>query len=152
MNVVVYTDASYDWNSKVAACGYLVLQKNFRLKHQIIMMSDIDHVFLAETFAVIYGLQYSFLLEEVKSITVFTEMDIIVEWSFPERLKKRKYMQELIKTVETIKEYGVEVIFKKVKAHSGQRWNNTVDKSVRYYLKKHLLQNGETKETIQANA
>ena len=125
MNVVVYTDASHCNKTKLAACGFAVLVNGRLSKLTVVMMSDVHSSGHAEVYAAIYGLQYAFLLQEVKCITLNVDYESII---FKSRKLNRVPYSELHATIQTIGDYSVILNLKKVKAHSDDRYNNLVDK------------------------
>lgn len=141
MEVVVYTDASVCPTTKYAACGFIALRGTKSIKHEITLMSSIWSSKCAEYKAVSFALQYCFLLNGVKEIILYTEMDHIVNWSFTEKQKRYyPYIQEIVDVCEIIREHGVEIKFMYVKAHSHNRYNDIVDKSVLKALRDFLKQ------------
>lgn len=140
MTVVVYTDASYCERSDIAACGYVILVDGKMKKHDILFVRGLKKPSNAEIFSIVQALQYSFLINGVKSITVNTDHKPTVT-----RRKKKLIFKELDDTVELIREYSISVQFFHVKGHSNNYYNNLVDESCNQNLKSFLKNTNNAK-------
>lgn len=142
MEVVVYTDASLCDNTHVAACGFIVYYGTKSICHEITLFDNVRSSNTGEIKAISLALQYCFLLEGVKNIILYTEIESVVLWRFnSRRVRGSCTLREMMAVVDIIKEYGVEIEFRKVKAHSHDRRNDTIDISVRKVLRDHLKKN-----------
>lgn len=149
MEVVVYTDGSHDTDTHIAASGFIVLHGTKSIKHEVTLLDGMT-AFHSEIKAICLALQYCFLLKEVSHIICYTEITTVAYGKIGIK-SKNPFIDELIKTVEIIKDFGVEIEFRYVKAHSGDRYNSIVDISVRKALRDYLRSiNG--KEVNQSNA
>lgn len=142
MEVVVYTDASQCHITRIAACGFLALQGKKIIKHEITIMTGLRISSEAEYKAISFALQYAFLLKGVQKILVFTEMEAIVGGTYSQKaISKSPILKEVVDVLQEIREYGVKVGFKKVRAHSNDKYNTIIDVSVRAELRNHLRGN-----------
>jgi len=133
MTVVVYTDASYDKEKDIAACGYCVLVNRKLIKHQVLFLSGLGKVSQAEILSIVKALEYSFLVNGVSKIIVNTDYESIVK-----RVRAKKGFEEFDATMEIIKEHDIEVQLNHVRAHKGDRFNTLVDRSCLYGLREYL--------------
>lgn len=138
MIVVAYTDASHCHKNNVSACGYCVLVNGKMVKHEVTLVGGLRVSDQAEAYAVTAALQYAFLIQGVKSITINTDWRTVTtmkEW----RLKK--YFTELYDTIEIIREHRIGLTLTYVRGHSNNELNNLVDKSCLKTLRQFINQN-----------
>lgn len=133
MTVVAYTDASHCHKTKYAACGFVVLKSCQLIKHQVTLVENMKSAQDAETHSVIEALQYCFMIKDVKTIILYT--DYLPTITRKDKDKKRLF-PELYDTVEMIKDYGIQLQMRHVRGHSGNEYNEMVDRSCRKYLKR----------------
>ena len=150
MDISVYTDASYCHKTKVAACGYFILNKNKPIKHDIFLFQDVKNSYEAEQIAIEKGLQEAFLVNgTIKRIVLFTDsmgvVDNIRNYINNLTYSKKFMRKDLLETIDTLIECGVKVTLVYVKAHAhhgkettAEKFNKKVDISVRTELRKYL--------------
>lgn len=114
MEVIVYTDASFCHISKVAACGYIVLVNNESIKHEVILLRGIRTSTLAEVHAIVYGLQYAFLMNGVHRVVLHTDCKSAID---PRHINNESPFPEMRDTIDEMMRYGVSVHLRKVKGH-----------------------------------
>lgn len=135
MEVVVYTDASHDNSSKIAACGFIVLKDGQLKKHEIAIVGNLLRSSDSEIYSVIHSLEYAFLIDGVSKIIVYTDhQPITIKGA---KIKGAAYVR-LRQTINIIKEYKVRVVLTHIKGHTNNKWNTLVDVECRMALRKHL--------------
>lgn len=133
MTAVVYTDASYCHKSDVGACGFIVILNGKMIKHEVELVSGLKTPTNAEIHAIVSGIQYAFLIKNVRSITVNTDCKTTVV-----NRKGRKQYKELNETIQIIKEARIGFSIFYVRGHSENRFNNIIDQSCNASLRKYL--------------
>jgi ribonuclease HI len=133
MTVTLYTDASFDHHSKSAACGFCLLIAGKLVKHQVLLVGNVEKPCDAEIFAITQAIQCAFLLPGVTKISAHTDYLPILT-----RKKRRWRYAELDETLNMCAENNILVAITYVKAHSGDKYNTLVDVSCRQNLKKLL--------------
>lgn len=133
MTVTVYTDASFSKEHGISTCGILMLSAGKILRHDVFILSGIFGIHNAEIWAVTYGLQEAFLIQNVSKILVFTDHKAIIT-----RVKQKSKYKELDETLQIINEFGIAVEINHVYAHKGNKYNNMVDKSCNSALKDYV--------------
>jgi ribonuclease HI len=133
MIAVVYSDASYCHKNDIAACGFIVLFGHRIVKHQVILVKGLKTPTGAELYSLVVGIQYAFLLNDVKSIQANTDCIALVN-----KVKSRKKYAELFDTIEIVEEFGIGFTLRHVKGHAYNKYNNKIDNSCITELRKYL--------------
>jgi len=115
------------------------------------MLGDVKSINPCEYTSVIHSLYYTFLMDGVKKIDIHTDrIDIVQCGRNKKRLRMPRFVAELLETLEIVREYEVEVQIHHVKAHSGDKMNDFIDRSSRKELRKYLKnQNNEINYKIK---
>lgn len=107
-------------------------------------MRDVRTSTLAEVHAIVYGLQFAFLMKGVHKVILHTDCKNAI---YPPRTNNESPFPEMRDTIDEMMRYGVTVHLRKVKGHSLNKWNNKVDHSVINALRKHLY--GKQNTTVR---
>jgi ribonuclease HI len=136
MVAVAYTDCSYSMEHRIGACGWVILVDGNMKSHKVILVGNLGTSQEGELFSVVQALQECFLINGVKSIVANTDCQAVVTASNRKTKKHRmpKKYNELLETLEMIREYGIGVTITHVKAHCQNTMNNLIDKSSRKQL------------------
>ena len=135
--IKIYTDGSYNHKLEKGAHAFIIVKDDERIfsKSEFTPFSEycLNHI-RAEIEAVLSALTYLILnIEkyEFEKVIVYSDYEGIQKWmgnkmniKNPEVKKFIKYMKYL---AGVIKRYKKEIIFEKVKAHSGDKHNDFVD-------------------------
>ncbi len=77
MVVRLYTDASYSYKLKTAACGFVILERANIIKHEVTLVENMPTNNEAEAYAVYLGLCEAYLVKGVTSIFVYTDSQLV---------------------------------------------------------------------------
>lgn len=133
MEAVVYSDASYCHKNDISACGFLVIQYQRIIKHQILIVSGLKTPTRADAWALTTGIQYAFLLDGVRHIAAYTDCIAVVR----AKTYNKKYT-DLTITIEIIQDHQISFKLHHVKGHSTNKYNIMIDKSCNSELRKYL--------------
>lgn len=135
-NILIYTDASYSKDRKLAACGYVILRDGKMIKHEVLLLDNVVSIDDAELYAICFALKVAYSEQMVRRICVNTDsMNIHTQWlKYPE---KDKFFQ-LEKLRKKIQNKGILFAMNYVKGHANNRHNNLIDQSCRKILRTHL--------------
>lgn len=135
MTVVVYSDASHCPQKKVAACGYVLIIEGKLVKHIVVLMENVPTCTAAEFLSANMGIQEAYLQKGVTKIILYTDCNTII--THRGGIGSTKFMaDELSETVEMLKEDGIILTKKHVKAHNKDFYNEKIDRSCRNELRK----------------
>jgi ribonuclease HI len=128
---VLYTDASFDFYFKISCCGYFLIYKDEPINLVSKEFNRIYNTTQAEEKAISIALQDAFLLPDVNKIIVYTDSEAALY-----KVKKNKFFYtDLGEVLEVIKEHNIEVDFRYIKGHNGDKYNEMVDNWCRNKLK-----------------
>lgn len=132
-HIIIYTDASYDQNSTVAACGFVILIDKKIHCHNVYLVSGIPKSSDAERYAIILALKD---LPQTRMFDVVIVNTDHMACIHNLTIRKGGIDTEFKKAVGRIKKKGVQILIKHVKGHSGNHFNSLVDKSCHKELRK----------------
>lgn len=148
MTVTGYTDASHCDINDISACGYVLMSEDRMFKHEMYIVTGLEKSTNAEIFSIVQCLQYSFLINGVKRIAVYSDCKSIV--NCVNRKRRRKELVELIETIDIIREYGISVGLYFVKSHASDWYNNFIDKSCIHNLRTFLKNTNNEKSFFRS--
>lgn len=134
MTVLVYSDASYDHERDIAACGYIIKTRGKTIIQQTVyIVHGLKNISNAERWALTKGLQDTFMMRAVTRIRAYTDSLQIIT-----TVKRKKDHDEYYDTLEMIKDDGISIVVNHVRAHANNKMNNKIDISCRAELRKYL--------------
>lgn len=142
MTLSIYTDASYSYQKRIAACAFILKFRSSIIGHNVFLVDKVLSCNHAEIYAAYLGLHNAINVKEVTRIQVLTDSrllhDIINELdkTFVERNPNQ--CTELLEVLDIFKSVNIEVSSIKVKGHSNNDMNKKVDISARKQLRSHL--------------
>lgn len=142
MVLQVYTDASFSWERDIAACGFVILKDQSVIKHQVVLLERIKTIYHAEFWSIYNALCNAYLVKNISDVFVYSDnvMAINACKSRPKKMKwgKQSLFEDFYDLMGMFEEENINISFFKVKAHSGDRFNNMVDRSCLKHLREHL--------------
>lgn len=74
MNVVIYTDASYNEKRKISACGYFILVNDKPWKHEVLLLGGVINNTQAEVYSIVFALKWvKKNVFHIKNIGIYTD-------------------------------------------------------------------------------
>lgn len=135
MEAVAYTDCSYSDKYKIASVGFIATLKGQVVKHEIKFLAGVNSTRDAELYAVNEALQFLFLIDGVKNIQINTDFAQI---AYMKISSKNPLFVEMKEILSIIKEHKIGVTINHVWGHSGNFYNEKIDKSCRKQLRKFI--------------
>lgn len=135
-NILIYTDASYSNQKKLAACGYVILRDGHMVKHEVLLVGNISNVDEAEVYAICFAINVAYSMPMVRRICVNTDSkNVHARWVKRPDDPRFVHLGKLIKKIHN---KGILFAINYVKGHANNRHNNLVDQSCRKILRTHL--------------
>lgn len=152
VNVVAYIDGSYDDSKKAFSYAGIIFNKGERIEFSDVNdneeLAELRNV-AGELFAAMYVMKYA-KANNIRDIIIYYDYAGIEMWATKKWKANLKLTQEyVIFSQEIMKD--VNIIFHKVKAHSGIEYNEQVDKLAKMALQKFNVNNKEIEASININ-
>lgn len=139
-NILIYTDASCSYEKGISACGYVILRDGEMIKHEVLLVSNINTPDEAELFAICKALTVAYQLPLVRRITLNTDSKNIHEQYIQNPIAEK--FSNLDRWVKKIRNKGMKFEFNWVRGHGSNYHNNLIDNSCRKVLIAHLKKVG----------
>lgn len=127
MDLIVYVDGSYDKNTKVYGYGMVIITNTVTLQKK---GSGIDTEGVwnvaGEVAGAIRAIEYA-LENSYNKLTICHDYEGIQKWADGEWKAKKMISKNYVDVVRNARNSGLEISFRKIKAHSGNTYNELAD-------------------------
>lgn len=148
-NVVAYIDGSYDDSKKAFSYAGIIFNNGEKIEFSDVNdnkeLVELRNV-AGELFAAMYVMKYA-KANNIRDIIIYYDYAGIEMWATKKWKANLKLTQEYVVFSQEIMK-DVNIIFHKVKAHSGIEYNEQVDKLAKMALQKFNVKNNEKIEKI----
>lgn len=152
VNVVAYIDGSYDDSKKAFSYAGIIFNNGEKIEFSDVNnneeLVELRNV-AGELFAAMYVMKYA-KTNNIKAIIIYYDYAGIEMWATKKWKANLKLTQEYVMFSQEIMK-DVNIIFHKVKAHSGIEYNEQVDKLAKIALQKFNVKNNKKIETVINN-
>lgn len=152
VNVVAYIDGSYDDSKKAFSYAGIILNNGEKIEFSDVNnneeLVELRNV-AGELFAAMYVMKYA-KANNIMDIIIYYDYAGIEMWATKKWKANLKLTQEYVVFSQEIMK-DINIIFHKVKAHSGVEYNEQVDKLAKIALQKFNVKNNKKIETVISN-
>lgn len=132
----IYTDASYNFQLKTAACGYIVIFNGLTICKKVEIYTDVLNPANAEAISIVDSLNYILSKDWILPVYIYTDSKKLADIYKINRNLHHLYFEE---TLNSVIQKGIKISINWIKGHSGNMGNETIDKICRSTLREYFL-------------